>query len=239
VRQSRSSNAAEALVRPRRAATAAQRRAPSHDGEPIAASSSGARSTVMRLAAEVERLRAELSAAQAAVTALAAKADVDPLLDILNRRGFTRELERALAYVRRYGNPAALIYLDLDRFKPVNDTHGHAAGDAVLTAIARTLTHNVRASDTVARLGGDEFAVLLWNLDDAKAAAKAAALETAIAATLIPWHGTMLEVGASAGVAMLGPGDSAADVLARADRAMYARKAGRAGRTGQMFNFGD
>ena len=184
-------------------------------------------STAMRLAVEVERLQAELAATRAKVAELEARADVDPLLDIFNRRGFARELDRALAYVKRYGTPAALVYLDLDGFKPVNDTHGHAAGDVVLKAVAAVLTGNVRASDTVARLGGDEFVVLLWNLDEANAAAKATALEGKIAATNIRWGTATLTVGASAGVAVLRSCDQAADVLARADRAMYARKAGR------------
>ena len=96
-------------------------------------------SAVMQLAAEVDRLQADLAAARAKVAELEAKADVDPLLDIFNRRGFERELKRTLAYVKRYGTQAALVYLDLDGFKPVNDTHGHAAGDAVLTTVAATV----------------------------------------------------------------------------------------------------
>ena len=99
---------------------------------------------------------------------------------MLNRRGFERELKRSLAYVKRYGTSAALVYIDLDGFKPVNDRHGHGAGDAVLKAIAAALVRNVRASDVVARLGGDEFAVLLWNVNGANAAAKAGALEAAV-----------------------------------------------------------
>jgi diguanylate cyclase (GGDEF)-like protein len=181
----------------------------------------------MRLAAEVDRLQAELAAARAKVAELEARADTDPLLDVLNRRGFERELNRALAYVKRYATPAALVYLDLDGFKPVNDTHGHAAGDAVLKAVAATLVRSVRASDTVARLGGDEFVVLLWNLGEPQAAAKADALEEAIGATRTPWNGTVLSVGASAGHAPLTPGDTSADVFARADHAMYLRKAAR------------
>jgi diguanylate cyclase (GGDEF)-like protein len=97
----------------------------------------------------------------------------------------------------------------------------------VLKDVAATLARNVRASDTVARLGGDEFVVLLWNLDASQAAAKAAALEDAIGATRTAWNGTALSVGASAGCALLAPGDAAADVLARADQAMYRRKAAR------------
>jgi diguanylate cyclase (GGDEF)-like protein len=206
-------------------ARASGRRAPRDQGSGAQAEAERVPSAAMRLTAEVDRLQAELAAARAKVAELEARADVDPLLDIFNRRGFERELTRALAYVKRYATPAALVYLDLDGFKPVNDTHGHAAGDAVLKAVAATLVSSVRASDTVARLGGDEFVVLLWNLDESQTVTKAAALEDAIGGTLTPWNGTTLSVGASAGYAPLSPGDAAADVLARADHAMYLRKA--------------
>ena len=158
---------------------------------------------------------------------LAARADTDPLLDVFNRRGFERELTRSLAYVKRYGTRAALVILDLDGFKQVNDSHGHAAGDAMLKAVAATLTRKVRASDTVARIGGDEFAVLLWNLDEISAAAKAEVLEAEIARIAVPFGGVMLPAAASAGAVMLGPLDSPAEAMARADHAMYARKAER------------
>jgi diguanylate cyclase (GGDEF)-like protein len=211
-------------VRPR----PAERHAPQDDDSPESRSAPAPRAaSAMSLAAEVERLTAELAVLRAKVAELEAKADIDPLLDIFNRRGFAREFNRALAFVRRYGTRAALVYLDLDAFKPVNDTHGHAAGDAVLKAVAATLARHVRASDIVARLGGDEFAVLLWNLDAAAAAAKAAALEELVAAADVPWGKTVLSVGASAGVATISPLDEAAAVLARADAAMYARKAAR------------
>jgi diguanylate cyclase (GGDEF)-like protein len=183
------------------------------------------RSTAMQLAAEVERLEQELAAARAEMAALAARADVDPLTELINRRGFERELKRALAHAKRYGTTAALVYLDLDRFKPVNDGHGHAAGDAVLKAVAQVLTRHVRASDLVARLGGDEFAVLLWHISEADAQHKALELEAAVDRTTATHAGTSLAVGASAGAAPLLPLDQPADVLARADRAMYARKA--------------
>jgi len=181
----------------------------------------------MRLAAEVERLAAELAAARARVADLESRIDVDPLTEILNRRGFERELKRSLAYVKRYGAGAALIYIDLDDFKPVNDRHGHVAGDAVLKAVAATLLRHVRASDVVARIGGDEFVVLLWNAGEEAAAAKASALEAAVYATPVRWGASTLVVGAAAGVAMVGPLDTPADVIARADAAMYARKAAR------------
>jgi diguanylate cyclase (GGDEF)-like protein len=179
-----------------------------------------------RLAEEVARLEAELVAARAEVAALAATAERDPLTDVLNRRGFERELERSLAYVSRYDASAALVYIDLDAFKPVNDRHGHAAGDAVLRSAAAALVRNVRASDLVARLGGDEFVVLLWNIAPKDAQMKAGAIEEIIAAATQA-SAAGLAVGASAGVAMLAADDAPADVLARADAAMYARKAER------------
>ncbi|MGB6537806.1 MAG: GGDEF domain-containing protein [Xanthobacteraceae bacterium] len=182
------------------------------------------RSTAARLAVEVELLAAELAQSRARIVDLEAKVEIDPLTELLNRRGFERELKRSIAYVKRYGVSAALVFLDLDAFKPVNDRHGHAAGDAVLKAAAATLVRNVRASDAVARLGGDEFVVLLWNLSGPAAVAKAAALERAIFATEVEWGSSTLVVGASAGVALIGALDSSAELLARADADMYARK---------------
>jgi diguanylate cyclase (GGDEF)-like protein len=185
------------------------------------------RSTAMRLAAEVERLAAELARSRARISDLEAKVDIDPLTELLNRRGFDRELKRSVAYVKRYGTSAALVYVDLDQFKPVNDRHGHAAGDAVLKAAAAALVRHVRASDVVARIGGDEFVVLLWNVSGPAAASKAAALERAIYATPTQWGSSTLAVGASAGVALVSALDTPADLLARADAAMYARKVAR------------
>jgi diguanylate cyclase (GGDEF)-like protein len=220
---------ARAKVSPARARMPAVRRI-RDEAEPYSAQP--ARNVPSELAAllgEVQRLAAELAAARARVAALEATADIDPVTGIFSRRGFERELKRALAYVRRYDTRAALVYLDLDGFKPVNDRHGHAAGDAVLRAVAALLTQSVRASDIVGRLGGDEFGAILWNLGEADATAKAWGLEAAIAEMDVAWEGQTLAVGASIGFAMLGHASDTADALARADRAMYARKAARKG----------
>ncbi len=176
------------------------------------------------LLAEIERLKADLLKAEWRIAELEAKADVDPLLEILNRRGFDRELARSLAYVQRYGTAGALVFLDLDGFKSVNDRHGHAAGDALLKAVVTALKGHVRASDTVARLGGDEFGVLMWHLDEAQAQAKARELEAIVASTTLAHGADRLSVGASAGSVALPREGTAQAVLEAADRAMYARK---------------
>jgi diguanylate cyclase (GGDEF)-like protein len=198
--------------------------------EPVAAPPpSAAASLAMRLGADVEALKAELEAARAKIAELEVRADVDPLLDILNRRGFEREVARSLAYVKRYGPPAALLYIDLDDFKSVNDRHGHTVGDAVLKAVAAALVREVRASDVVGRLGGDELAVVLWNVTRGAALTKAEALEQAVERADLSFVETALTVSASVGVAMLDASDMPAAAIERADRAMYARKAVRRG----------
>jgi len=122
----------------------------------------------------IRRLKTQLARTLARIEELEASADTDFLLDIPNRRGFERELNRAIAYIKRYRTSGALIVLDVDRLKPINDAFGHAAGDQVLKAIVATLLAQVRSSDVIGRLGGDEFALLLWNLSETDAKAKAA-----------------------------------------------------------------
>jgi len=177
--------------------------------------------------ATIRRLRGELTRARKQIEELQASADTDFLLGIPNRRGFERELARALAYIKRYRASGALIVLDVDRLKPINDSFGHAAGDQVLKAIVAVLTSQVRSSDIVGRLGGDEFALLLWNLGEADARAKAAALEETIDRLTFQFGGSTITAGASAGIAMLGSHAEAGRVLEDADSAMYLRKAQR------------
>jgi len=172
-------------------------------------------------------LRSRLKAAERRIAELEAAADTDFLLEIPNRRGFERELARAIAYMKRYRASGALIVLDVDRLKPVNDSFGHAAGDEVLKAIAGALTGQIRASDVVGRLGGDEFALLLWNLSETDAKAKAAIFEQAIDDLSFTFRGQRVTAGASAGVALLGAQSDAGRALEEADAAMYVRKAHR------------
>jgi len=175
----------------------------------------------------IRRLRAQLARALARIEELQASAETDFLLDIPNRRGFERALNRAVGYIKRYDASGALVVLDVDRLKPINDAFGHAAGDHVLKAIVAALLRQVRSSDVVGRLGGDEFALLLWNVSEADAKAKAASLEQAIDRLTFTFGGRTVTAGASAGVAILGPHVQASRALEQADSAMYVRKAQR------------
>jgi len=177
--------------------------------------------------AEIRRLKSQLAKALARIDQLQAAADTDFLLGIANRRGFERELARAISYIQRYHASGALIVLDVDRLKPINDNFGHAAGDEVLKAIVAVLSRQIRSSDVIGRLGGDEFALLLWNLSETDAHAKAAALETDIDRLSFAFAGSRVATGVSAGVTLLGPHSETVRALADADRAMYVRKAQR------------
>lgn len=185
---------------------------------------SDAADTAARLKPEIDALREQLRETKAEVAALERRAHEDVLTGLLNRRGFAQAFDRTIAYMKRYGGNAALLFLDLDRFKPVNDRHGHGVGDVVLAEIARLIGASVRASDIVARIGGDEIVVVLWNIDLPRAEAKARALEDLVANAALAFADEKLDVGLSAGVTMLLGDDKLEDALQRADQAMYARK---------------
>jgi len=209
---------------------AKRRKAGAASGEPAAhhASSSSRSSAASADAkAEIRRLKGELKQALSRIEELKASANTDFLLEIPNRRGFERLLNRAISYIQRYRAGGALIVLDVDRLKPINDTFGHAAGDLVLKAIVAALSRQIRSSDVIGRLGGDEFALLLWNLSETDAHAKAASLEQAVDDLSFVFDGKAVTTGASAGVAVLGPHSEAGRSLEEADCAMYVRKAQR------------
>lgn len=152
-------------------------------------------------------------------------AEMDPLTELSNRRGFEAHLQQAIIRVARTGQSASLMYIDLDHFKPVNDTHGHLAGDAVLWAVASLLRHGVRDSDIVARLGGDEFAVILAGCSLRRARRIASDLLESLRTLSIPWDRDRLGVGASIGIASIQGGMSVDDAVAAADAQCYRAKA--------------
>ncbi len=157
-------------------------------------------------------------------------ADHDPLTGLLNRRGLEAELGHQITRLERSGTSGALIVVDLDHFKSVNDTLGHGAGDELIVAAADLLRNRLRARDTVARLGGDEFAIVLPNADAAAATQVAETIVTAIRQQSLCLAGQPHQrVTASVGVAILTPGIvNVEDALVAADLAMYdAKEAGR------------
>ncbi len=183
---------------------------------------------LLELMGEVDALRRETDALRTRIRELEGLADADVLLPVLNRRAFLREVSKALALAERHDAPSALIFFDLNGFKAINDTYGHAAGDAALHAVAETLTRNVRETDAVGRLGGDEFAVVLTLTPASAAERKAEELARAIETASFEAGGQTLSVKAAWGVQPLERGASVDDAVARADAAMYARKAARA-----------
>jgi diguanylate cyclase (GGDEF)-like protein len=183
------------------------------------------RAAIMTLMEEVQTLRRDLDRAQARLGQLEQLADRDSLAPVYNRRAFVRELNRVISFSQRYSTASSLIYFDINGFKKINDAHGHAAGDAALLHVAKTLLANVRESDTVARLGGDEFGVILAQSDDAQAKQKGRLLADRIAALPVEHEGTAFAVTVAYGVATFRPGEDADAALAAADRAMYEHKA--------------
>jgi diguanylate cyclase (GGDEF)-like protein len=182
------------------------------------------RAAIDRLMAEVQSLREELGRARRRVEYLEQLADRDPLAPVLNRRAFVRELTRMIAFAERYGVSGSVLYFDIDGMKRINDTWGHAAGDAALKHVAEALLRDVRASDFVGRLGGDEFGIILAQADARAAAAKARALAEAIAAAPVPWHDEALEIRVSYGIYTFAGGEGVDEALNAADHAMYASK---------------
>ena len=166
----------------------------------------------------------------AMIDRLKSMAMTDPLTGLLNRRGFEEHLRRITATAERHGQGGALVYLDLDDFKPINDRIGHEAGDTALCHVANFLVKNVRATDIVARLGGDEFAILMVQTDAKEGRAKAKILQRRLNATLAPAGPagkTQLPISASMGVATFAGRSDFRAVMRRADRAMYRNKAQR------------
>ncbi|WP_242346262.1 diguanylate cyclase [Anaeromyxobacter terrae] len=182
----------------------------------------------IRVGSFVMRYLAAGDEAARELEALAALGRRDPLTGLANRRAFEEALAGAVARAVRDGAALALAALDVDHFKRVNDAHGHAAGDAVLAAVAARATEALRAGDLLARIGGEEFAALLPGATLAAAAEVAERIRARISAAPVEAGAERVAVTVSAGVAALAPGEDGATLLARADERLYAAK--RAGR---------
>ena len=178
-----------------------------------------------RLMGEIDRLRGEVAQLQARVEQLDQLAHQDTLINLPNRRGFMRELERLVDRAKRYDHQAAMLFVDLDGLKMINDTFGHRAGDGALIQVAQVLTTGVRRSDVVARIGGDEFAILLENANEESAGETAARLVDLVCGCEFTHDGDALPLSIAIGVAMIDGDDAPEAVMALADEEMYRRKA--------------
>jgi diguanylate cyclase (GGDEF)-like protein len=183
-----------------------------------------ARQAMTTLLGEVQKLQGNLDNARLRIDNLEKLVDEDPLVPVLNRRAFMRELTRMIAFAQRYGVTASVVYFDVDNMKQINDTHGHAAGDAALLQVAQALADNIRTTDFVGRLGGDEFGVLLVQADEERAGNKAAELATTIAARPMSRESGPVPLTVAYGVCVFSGDEHAEALIDSADRAMYQHK---------------
>lgn len=166
----------------------------------------------------------EIARQRARIHTLESLSITDEVTGLLNRRGFQREMSRALSGSQRRNTQGVLVVIDLDGFKNINDTLGHAAGDAVLLQVARLLHQHVRKTDSVARIGGDEFAILMLDATDALAMQRAHELQTIINSLRAEWDEHVIAVKASVGISALDPNMDLNSLYQAADLAMYQHK---------------
>ncbi len=182
------------------------------------------RSAIMALMSEVDNMRKELELAHRKISELEKLADLDSMIAISNRRAFVREMTRMISYSQRYGINSSLIYLDLNDLKVINDTYGHAAGDAALTHMANVIVANLRDSDIVGRLGGDEFGIILPKATEAAASEKAKSLITTLSENPLNWQGKAIPLHVAYGIYALLGTETADQALDIADQNMYIQK---------------
>ncbi len=149
---------------------------------------------------------------------------LDPLTGVGNRRFFETELEAQINAFKRHAIPFGLLFIDVDHFKQVNDTHGHAVGDRVLKMTAETLVKNIRSFEFLGRLGGEEFGVIAVNVDEARLQIIAEKLRALTAASVLTTDNGAIRITISIGATFYHPDDNETSALERADQLMYRSK---------------
>jgi diguanylate cyclase (GGDEF)-like protein len=177
---------------------------------------------------ELDEVLKENKALKSRIAALERQVARDSLTNLYNRQHFMAELDRWTWRVRRYGGQYGLLFIDVDDLKPINDIHGHGAGDVILFSIGKALIGNTRKSDIAARIGGDEYGVLLDTISPDNIAGRAARITEAVSKLKIPYRGEILTTQVSVGHTLIEPGMKPADLLLRADKSMYKSKANKA-----------
>lgn len=184
------------------------------------------RSLLDRIFANACSVEERLAAQDARIRYLQSLSVTDEITGLFNRRGFDTELERTLARARRNQEQGLVVLCDLDRFKAINDTYGHPAGDQVLASIGAILRQSLRDSDIAARLGGDEFGLILIDAEPTAASQRLNPLIEALDGLFIAHESMSIPIGASLGYAAYGPNSDAQTTLTLADKALYRNKLG-------------
>lgn len=182
------------------------------------------KSQVNYLLDEIASLKEKLENQADVIMDLKRQAMEDTLTGLANRRAFEKELKRSLSFFKRHRSSGALLLIDLDGFKSINDSLGHLAGDALLKHISKLLTQHIRSSDFVARLGGDEFCVILNAIDSKLMKAKAEEIAEVISSTPCRYEGRDIYASASVGVCSFKNALNAEELIEKADAAMYRHK---------------
>ncbi len=179
----------------------------------------------VHLAEENALLRASLAEMRERLEQAERLADTDSLTPLPNRRSFLRELERVVGQCDRHGTPAAVLFIDVDGLKSINERHGYLAGDAALIHVAKLLAELIRSTDILARIGGDAFGLILDHLDHNSAIETAERLARCIHRSPLDLGSAVVTVEASIGTTSILAGDKVEDVMLRGDRNMYRAKA--------------
>ncbi|MBK7973223.1 MAG: GGDEF domain-containing protein [Deltaproteobacteria bacterium] len=196
-------------------------------GHGSATSSRDVDELVERLLAYAAQAERQLAAQRERIAQLETVSMTDELTGIANRRGFADYLRRTLHAASRHTEHGVVAFIDIDDFKHVNDTYGHAAGDAALVHVAEVLTTSTRLSDFVARLHGDEFAVLLVRADTDQALARLRTIQRRLATEPLIWREQEIPIQVSFGLAAYGPETEPASLMQKVDVEMYRQKRAR------------
>nr|WP_225444731.1 GGDEF domain-containing protein [Pseudomarimonas arenosa] len=178
------------------------------------------------MSSRVEQLESETRQLQASLAREHANATTDALTGVPNRFAFNQRIALEFKRWKRFGRPLSLVLWDIDRFKAVNDTHGHAAGDQVIKAFAKSLSGSVRETDFLARYGGEEFVMLLIDTPVEMALKVCEKVRESVERMGISSGAAMIRITASAGLACFAAGDEPDQVIERADQALYKAKNG-------------
>lgn len=181
---------------------------------------------------ERDALRRENRVLKIAVAELERVSERDTLTPLFNRRYFLTAIHHRIARFERHAERAAVVFVDVNQLKYINDSFGHAAGDFALMEIAKRLAESIRATDVAARIGGDEFGLILDQSSEEGARAQTNRLGEALAASPALYDGHEIPLSACFGIAMLQTGMTESDILAAADRDMYRSKQGQASAAG-------